>query len=301
MVGSSPALNGADRGSSPFHDRARSARNKVSSMPKLMTDEERRSLLKEHLEALRRLRSDSLPDDVITKRLNSIEMGVARLVKSAGSDSALHQFIPSNGALPDLDVWQAIGEQIQDTNPGRLRASDISDRQVMTPGRVAPLHICRPGMENHWVEYAKSVVQGLISKIEDSGGRSSEPKDASASSHDLDDAKRSEEADPTNPPKMPPRILKAGASLEWVLKEHPELAPPESDPIRYTKEMWDAINNGDCPAYPDDKHGRSTVPSWDSWSRYIRKWIKDHEPNVNEFTGRSFITASEAYDARADS
>ncbi|MEX0642286.1 MAG: hypothetical protein WD468_06270 [Pirellulales bacterium] len=69
------------------------------------------------------------------------------------------------------------------------------------------------------------------------------------------------------------RVRRAAASFEWVCTARPELVPAEGTP--YTKEMWESIRDNGCAAYCDENGKDLPVPSWDTWSRYLREHLKD--------------------------
>ncbi|HED52827.1 MAG TPA: hypothetical protein ENJ00_01320 [Phycisphaerales bacterium] len=105
-------------------------------------------------------------------------------------------------------------------------------------------------------------------------------------------------------PKMNKTIRQAGASLEWVRRERPDLAPEEATRGRYTKEQYDYIRENGGPAYPLDEQDQSTVPSWETWSRYVREFLRLTEGRVNfprrGRTGRSLVRPDEIDDPSDD-
>lgn len=84
---------------------------------------------------------------------------------------------------------------------------------------------------------------------------------------------------PTASPKpspgvMPEPVRRAGESFEWVCCEQPSLVPPEGSPERYTRKQHDYIREHGGPSYPLEGDQRSTVPSWDTWARYVREYLR---------------------------
>lgn len=78
----------------------------------------------------------------------------------------------------------------------------------------------------------------------------------------LADALFSEREQP-NP--MSPAVARAVASLEWVETKHPELVD--------RRRQWEYIRENGCAAYEG-----STVPSFDTWSRYLREGFRSRAP-----------------------
>lgn len=92
---------------------------------------------------------------------------------------------------------------------------------------------------------------------------------------------------------------RAGESLEWVRRECPDLIPnagetPGQRTPRYTPAQHEHIREYECPAYPRDQNGRSTVPPLESWTRYVREYLlfKDGPTNSPRGgrTGRSMVS-----------
>lgn len=81
---------------------------------------------------------------------------------------------------------------------------------------------------------------------------------------------------------MSDAVRKAGASLEWVRKEQPDLAPDAASGERYSKDQYDYIREHGGPAYPLEDDRRSTVPSWDTWTRYVREYLRLTDGRRNE-------------------
>lgn len=81
---------------------------------------------------------------------------------------------------------------------------------------------------------------------------------------------------------MSDAVRKAGASLEWVRKEQPDLAPDAASGERYNKNQYDYIRENGGPAYPLEDDRRSTVPSWDTWTRYVREYLRLTDGRRNE-------------------
>lgn len=98
-------------------------------------------------------------------------------------------------------------------------------------------------------------------------------------------------------------VRRAGESLEWVQRERPDLAPGPTTKERYTREQYDHIREHGGP-YPLDGHNRNTVPAWDTWSRYVREYLRLTEGRVNfprrGRTGRSLVRADEFDEPRGD-
>jgi len=90
---------------------------------------------------------------------------------------------------------------------------------------------------------------------------------------------------------MPEAILRAGASLEWVRRERDDLLPPVGSKERYTQAQYDHLAEHGCESYPPDARGKPTVPNWDTWSRYVREYLRLTDGRVNSTrrgrTGRS--------------
>lgn len=112
-------------------------------------------------------------------------------------------------------------------------------------------------------------------------------------------------APPTSPPAteaMSDAVRRAGASLEWVRNERPELAPDAVSGERYSKEQYDHIREHGGPSYPLEGDRRSTVPSWDTWTRYVREYLRLTEGRRNEprrgGTSRSVVRPEDVADRR---
>ncbi|MBL8764813.1 MAG: hypothetical protein JNM07_11150 [Phycisphaerae bacterium] len=92
---------------------------------------------------------------------------------------------------------------------------------------------------------------------------------------------------------MPDAVRRAGASLEWVRRERPDMGPAASAAERYTREQYEHIREHGGPSYPLEGDRRSTVPAWDTWSRYVREYLRMTEGRVNQprrgRTGRSVV------------
>lgn len=73
---------------------------------------------------------------------------------------------------------------------------------------------------------------------------------------------------------MPEPVRRAGESFEWVCSKQPSLVPPEGSPERYTRKQHDYIREHGGPSYPLEGDQRSTVPSWDTWARYVREYLR---------------------------
>lgn len=101
---------------------------------------------------------------------------------------------------------------------------------------------------------------------------------------------------------MSDAVRRAGASLEWVRKERPELAPDAASDERYSKDQYDYIREHGGPSYPLEGDRRSTVPAWDTWSRYVREYLRLTEGRRNEprrgGTSRSAVRPEDLADRR---
>lgn len=112
-------------------------------------------------------------------------------------------------------------------------------------------------------------------------------------------------ADGADPPvpKMNDAVRRAGESLEWIRRERPDLAPGVADKERYTREQYDHIREHGGP-YPLDDRNRTTVPAWETWSRYVRDYLRLTEGRVNfprrGRTGRSLVRPDELDEPRGD-
>jgi len=77
-------------------------------------------------------------------------------------------------------------------------------------------------------------------------------------------------------------VRRAGESFEWVCSKRPDLVPPEGSPERYTRKQHDYIREFGGPSDPLEADQRSTVPSWETWSRYVREYLRLTEGRRNE-------------------
>lgn len=77
-----------------------------------------------------------------------------------------------------------------------------------------------------------------------------------------------------SPGVMPEPVRRAGESFEWVCSKQPSLVPPEGSPERYTRKQHDYIREHGGPSYPLEGDQRSTVPSWETWARYVREYLR---------------------------
>jgi hypothetical protein len=98
---------------------------------------------------------------------------------------------------------------------------------------------------------------------------------------------------PRPPAEMPEAVSRAGASLEWVRNERPDLMPPDGTDERYTRAQYDYLRENGCPAYDVDARGNPMVPAWDTWARYVRDYLRRTLGRVNSpragRTGRSIV------------
>lgn len=103
---------------------------------------------------------------------------------------------------------------------------------------------------------------------------------------------------------MPEPVRRAGESFEWVCSNQPSLVPPEGSPERYTRKQHDYIREHGGPSYPLEGDQRSTVPSWDTWARYVREYLRLIEGQRNESRrgeeGRSEVGRDELDNWRRD-
>lgn len=101
---------------------------------------------------------------------------------------------------------------------------------------------------------------------------------------------------PEHEKKMKPAIARAGASLEWVRQESPELAPDAGSGQRYCREQYDYIREHGYSEYLDE-HGKSSLPDWHAWSRYVREYLRLTEGQRNSpragRSGRSIVPPNE--------
>ena len=101
---------------------------------------------------------------------------------------------------------------------------------------------------------------------------------------------------------MSDAVRRAGASLEWVRRERPDLDPATGSADRYTREQFEHIREHGGPSYPLDANERATVPAWDTWSRYVREFLRLSDGRVNKprrgRTGRSVVRPGELGDSR---
>lgn len=111
-------------------------------------------------------------------------------------------------------------------------------------------------------------------------------------------ASGSNPARPSN--AMPEAVSRAGASLEWIREERPDLMPPDGAGERYTRSQYDYIRENGCPAYETDSKGNPVVPAWDTWSRYVRDYLRRTLGRVNTpragRTGRSIVCQEDIED-----
>lgn len=103
---------------------------------------------------------------------------------------------------------------------------------------------------------------------------------------------------------MSDAIRRAGAALEWVRCERDDLAPAHDSKERYTKAQYDHIREHGCDSYPPGRGGTSTVPNWDTWSRYVREYLKIIDGRMNSprggRTGRSLVRPEDLRDLRGE-
>lgn len=110
------------------------------------------------------------------------------------------------------------------------------------------------------------------------------------------------DADPRS--GLTPAVARAGASLEWVRRERPDLAPRGDDRRSCSPAEYEYIREHGAPAYPPDESGRSTVPAWPTWSRYVREYFLRTEgpraPARGGIASRSAVPRQELADHRTD-
>jgi hypothetical protein len=103
---------------------------------------------------------------------------------------------------------------------------------------------------------------------------------------------------------MTDAVRRAGASLGWVRRERPDLGPVPGSAERYNREQFEYIREHGGPSYPLDANDRSTVPAWDTWSRYVREFLRLSDGRVNSSrrgrTSRSAVRPEELGDRRDD-
>lgn len=130
-------------------------------------------------------------------------------------------------------------------------------------------------------------------------------QDAAPTKRDDRSESRTGSADTAVPPvpKTNDAVRRAGESLEWVQRERPDLAPGASAKERYTREQYEHIREYGGP-YPLNDHNRTTVPAWETWSRYVREYLRLTEGRVNfprrGRTGRSLVRPDEIDKPRSD-
>lgn len=117
--------------------------------------------------------------------------------------------------------------------------------------------------------------------------------------------KASQGDQPARPPtEMPEAVSRAGASLEWVRDERPDLMPPDGSEERYTRAQYDYLRENGCPAYEVDARGNPLVPAWDTWARYVRDYLRRTLGRVNSpragRTGRSIVRSRDIEDRHRD-
>jgi len=151
---------------------------------------------------------------------------------------------------------------------------------------------------NIQIDHGAIVEQILVELDKRQDAASSEPGDQPES-----EIEAGSRADPPAP-KMNDAVRRAGASLEWVRRERPDLAPEASSKERYTREQHEHIREYCGLAYPLDDHDRSTVPVWETWSRYVREYLRLTDGRVNfprrARTGRSLVRPDEIDDYHGD-
>ena len=96
------------------------------------------------------------------------------------------------------------------------------------------------------------------------------------------------------PSDMKPAVRRAGASFEKVEAEQPDLSPPANSAVRYTERQWSYIRDHYDEIYPPDASGRTTMPAFETWGRYVREYLRltegpKNSPRGGRPLGRSVV------------
>ncbi len=178
---------------------------------------------------------------------------------------------------------------------GEGRLVDIKTRDESDEANPTPTPVSLANSEELAAAFRDALIPGLIEALKGNAG-------AYKGSSSESEARSGDRTDPPIP-KMNDAVRRAGESLEWVQRERPELAPGPSTKERYTREQYDHIREHGGP-YPLDDHNRTTVPAWDTWSRYVREYLRLTEGRVNfprrGRTGRSLVRPDELDGLRGD-
>lgn len=107
------------------------------------------------------------------------------------------------------------------------------------------------------------------------------------------------------PPDMKPAVRRAGASFEKVEAEQPDLSPPANSAVRYTERQWSYIRDHYDEIYPPDASGRTTMPAFETWGRYVREYLRltegpKNSPRGGRPLGRSVVKQKDLDQSRRD-
>ena len=107
------------------------------------------------------------------------------------------------------------------------------------------------------------------------------------------------------PPDMRPAVRRAGASFEKVEAEQPDLSPAANSRVRYTERQWSYIRNHYDEIYPPDASGRTTMPAFETWGRYVREYLRliggpRNSPRGGRPLGRSVVKQKDLDQSRRD-
>lgn len=107
------------------------------------------------------------------------------------------------------------------------------------------------------------------------------------------------------PSDMKPAVRRAGASFEKVEAEQPDLSPPANSAVRYTERQWSYIRDHYDEIYPPDASGRTTMPAFETWGRYVREYLRltegpKNSPRGGRPLGRSVVKQKDLDQSRSD-
>lgn len=179
-------------------------------------------------------------------------------------------------------------------------------RKTGLPSEDALIYIHRSGTDCHWGEWRREGhgetwpdISPIAEKMADWDARGLTPEFVAWIQQEYPDAARALTTSSGSAPQVeghagkadcvPPRVLLAHESYEWVCREWPDLVPTDRK-MRYAEKMYNCVKEL-CPSYTD----KVKCPSFGTWKRHIREYERltkgpKNSPRAGRETGHSVVT-----------